>query len=514
MTRPWIWDRLDALTQERVIEYFSADRRRHHVPAQQLAVVPGRRRRPSSARSAARGRAQDIADDLAPHDSFVRADGWISDGAERVLRPLHRLGAAPVPDPVVAHAGRGRPRATGVPREDVAALDRYLVGRRGPRRRRRIARSSRDAASSTASPPPHRSGPASWPTCRRRRGPAAPRREPRPSAHFDERGAPDDHGPSHDGLAPRLAPTRAVLLRPGITVLGDQGDARHLPARRPPGVDGPDGAAARSRPATTCASSARPAGSSPARSADGIVRVVNHGTDHCDARVPPSGDSPIYTRLGYCTATAPLHDSRAWREPLEQSVVLVDDRARASHRAGMQFIDARLDGDGRGRRIRRGCPLDRSGGGADPPRIRYHRRHDRGRAHPHGRRSSAVRGSSALSTSRVVDSRARTLRVGGWPLASDTAVSVSADASLARVAVARGEGELESSVRLIVGSGTAAVVDAERREPARLRRIRPDRRTGCGGTRRVDRRPRHPRRVPGRCTRARRGRLRGRARSL
>ncbi|MFP3670559.1 hypothetical protein SB717_36345, partial [Priestia sp. SIMBA_032] len=45
------------------------------------------------------------------------------------------------------------------------------------------------------------------------------------------------------------------------------------------------------------------------------------------------------------TATAPLHDGRAWREPLEQSVALVDDRGRASHRAGMEFLEARLDGD-------------------------------------------------------------------------------------------------------------------------------------------------------------------------
>ena len=39
--------------------------------------------RRSCARSAARGRPTTSTADLAPHDSFLRADGWISDGAER-----------------------------------------------------------------------------------------------------------------------------------------------------------------------------------------------------------------------------------------------------------------------------------------------------------------------------------------------------------------------------------------------------------------------------------------------
>ena len=37
---------------------------------------------------------------------------------------------------------------------------------------------------------------------------------------------------------------------------------------------------------------------------DGIVRVVNHGTDHA-LEGSLGGDSPLYARLGYSTATAP-----------------------------------------------------------------------------------------------------------------------------------------------------------------------------------------------------------------
>ena len=47
---------------------------------------------------------------------------------------------------------------------------------------------------------------------------------------------------------------------------------------------------------------------------DGIARVVNHGTDHA---LPGSdgGDSPLYARLGYSTATSPLLDAEAWSSP-------------------------------------------------------------------------------------------------------------------------------------------------------------------------------------------------------
>ena len=41
--------------------------------------------------------------------------------------------------------------------------------------------------------------------------------------------------------------------------------------------------------------------------ADGIVRIVNHGTDHA-AEGSLVGDSPLYARIGYSTATSPLVD--------------------------------------------------------------------------------------------------------------------------------------------------------------------------------------------------------------
>ncbi|MEE6387250.1 DUF2264 domain-containing protein [Microbacterium paraoxydans] len=72
--------------------------------------------------------------------------------------------------------------------------------------------------------------------------------------------------------------------------------------------------------------------------ADGIVRVVNHGTDH---RKPGSHqpDAPLYAKLGYSTATAPVLAGRGVRDGLDGTVAVVRG-GRASHRSG--FLTGRL----------------------------------------------------------------------------------------------------------------------------------------------------------------------------
>ncbi|WP_211483031.1 DUF2264 domain-containing protein [Actinomyces glycerinitolerans] len=71
-----------------------------------------------------------------------------------------------------------------------------------------------------------------------------------------------------------------------------------------------------------------------ATSNDGIVRVINHGTDH--AREGDSvADSPLYARIGYSTVTTPCLDVEAETNPLEMSAALLDASGDASHRAGM-----------------------------------------------------------------------------------------------------------------------------------------------------------------------------------
>src|SRR5690606_3944145 len=71
--------------------------------------------------------------------------------------------------------------------------------------------------------------------------------------------------------------------------------------------------------------------------ADGIVRVVNHGTDHAVEGSTVS-DSPLYARLGYSTATSPVLDETGWEAPVDQTVALVDPAGRPTHRAGMRVL--------------------------------------------------------------------------------------------------------------------------------------------------------------------------------
>ena len=97
--------------------------------------------------------------------------------------------------------------------------------------------------------------------------------------HFAENGAPDDGRPPHDGLAPRVARPRAVLLGPGLAVLGGQGTDRHLASGRPSGL----GRRVRALPveAGDTLRAVRSAGWIVSGTHDdGIVRLVNHGTDH------------------------------------------------------------------------------------------------------------------------------------------------------------------------------------------------------------------------------------------
>ena len=71
--------------------------------------------------------------------------------------------------------------------------------------------------------------------------------------------------------------------------------------------------------------------------ADGIVRAANHGTDHA---LPGelAGDSPLYAALGYSTATAPFMGPAAYETPLSQYAALVGPDGRLTHRAGFICI--------------------------------------------------------------------------------------------------------------------------------------------------------------------------------
>lgn len=338
MTRPWIWDRLDARTQERVIDYFAPVVGDETYPQTNwvwfrivvetfLRSVGG----PWSER--------DIRADLARHDSFVKGDGWLSDGDERSYD--HYVGWALHLYPILWSRMQGAADlAAGRTPADIARLDRYLqdavalVGGDGSPLIQGRSLIYRFAAAAPFWVGAFAEVPSISPGRLRVAASSI-------VSHFAEHGAPDAddllsmgwHGPWR-----RLAQGYSGPASPYWATKGMLGIA--LPADHPvwtaPAEELPVQQADELRivaPAGWVVSGTV---------ADGIVRVINHGTDHAfpDALV---GDSPLYARMGYSTATAPLHNGDAWAEPLEQSVALVDAAGRATHRAAMELRGVRVD---------------------------------------------------------------------------------------------------------------------------------------------------------------------------
>ncbi|MCP1428164.1 hypothetical protein J3D45_000662 [Microbacterium foliorum] len=346
LTRPWIWDRLDVTTQSRVIDYFAPVVGDDTYPPTNWVwfriVVQTFLRSVGGPWSAT-----DIAADLARHDSLMRVDGWMSDGDERAFD--HYVGWALHTYPVLWARMRGASElAHGREASDVAALDRYLVDAvalvgadgaplfQGRSLIYRFAAAAPFWAGIIAGVPSTDAG-----TLRRAASAIV--------EHFVAHETPDSdglltlgwHGPwpalaqSYSGPA---SPYWAVKGLMGVMLPGDHpvwnAEARPLPIER--------GDELRVIVAAGWVVSGT--------RADGVVRIINHGTDHALSR-ESTGDSPLYARMAYSTATSPLLDSRAWREPVEQSVVLVDHEGRCTHRAAMRLLDIRVEFTPSGERI-------------------------------------------------------------------------------------------------------------------------------------------------------------------
>ncbi|MFH8252292.1 DUF2264 domain-containing protein [Microbacterium sp. B2969] len=450
MTRPWIWDRLDRVTQDRVIAYFSPAVGDATYPRTNwlwfrlvvqtfLRSVGG----PWSPR--------DVADDLALHDSFARPGGWLSDGDERSYD--HYVGWALHLYPVLWSRMQGAPElAGGRTVKDIALLDRFLrdavalVGADGSpliQGRSLIYRFAAAApfwVGALAEVPSTSLG-------------ALRHAANRVVGHFEGNGVPDSrdllsmgwHGDwrrlaqAYSGPASPYWATKGLL---GISLPADH-PVWSAPAEPLP-VETSDSLRA-VRAAGWLVSGTR---------ADGIVRVINHGTDHA-IEGSLVGDSPLYARLGYSTATAPLANGRAWREPLEQSVALVDDAGEATHRAAMELLDVHVDADGE-------TPV---GVAASTWPAHWIEPADTQVRHGSGIQGDVMVAGRLTVRSlargpwevRIVDvdslepgfDRVLTLRVGGWAVA-DAAAAVN---ETARATTAR----LSSGIHPLLGPGSAGV---------------------------------------------------------
>ena len=464
LTRPWIWDRLDALTQERVIGYLAPVVGDDTYPKTNWlwfrVVVQTFLRSVGGPWSAT-----DIAADLALHDELTREDGWIADGVERAYD--HYVGWALHLYPILWSRMQGAGEliaelSPGRTERDVAALDRYLqdaialIGGDGSpliQGRSLIYRFAAAApfwAGVIAEVPSIGAG-------------ALRHAAARIVSHFEQHGAPDEQDLltlGWHGEWRRLAQSYSGPASPYWAAKGLLGLA--LPADHPVWA-----APAEPLPidqGDVLRAIAAPGWIVSGTRADGIVRVVNHGTDKALAG-SAGGDSPLYARLGYSTATAMLLDERAWIDPLEQSVALIDLDDRPTHRAAMDLIGARVLGDGTGWAASTWI-ADTLVPGPTPD----HGQGLRGDATPIARITthSIVRGpweARVVRVDRIAEGpeiEELTLRIGGWPVAGDRPFAQNVEHA-ARVAA----GELTSIVR-IIGDDTVEPLVATRLDASML----------------------------------------------
>ncbi len=427
MTRPWIWDQFSDETRRNVVNYLSPAVGDQSYPRINwvwfrlvvqtfLKSVGG----PSSN--------DDMTADLATHDSFARANGWLADGDERSFD--HYTGWALHLYPTLWAQMKGA--------EDLAAargsadrdrLDRYLddalalVGADGSPLLQGRSLAYRFAAAAPfwvgamAGVPNHRPG-------------ALRHAALAIVDHFAAHGAPDADGVLSIGWHdpwPRLAQAYSGPGSPYWAGKGMLGLA--LEATHPVWTDAPVPLPVAS--GDVLREVEAPGWIISGTRADGIVRVINHGTDHArpgDLRA----DSPLYARLGYSTSTAPLLDERSWRSPLDQSVCLVDTRGDATHRSGMDVVEVRIDGRSD----------EAVGVATSESRIRWVEPDDVQENHGSGFTGrvvdagsltvlSLVRGAFEVRLARLSDltdearERSVGLRISGWPLANDVPVVAS-----------------------------------------------------------------------------------------
>ncbi|QQQ73669.1 DUF2264 domain-containing protein [Saccharothrix sp. 6-C] len=449
LTRPWLWDRLDPAVQERFVDYLAPAVGDRTYPQTNWVwfrlVVQAFLRSVGGPWSA-----EDVAEDLATHDGFLRRGGWMADGHERSFD--HYVGWALHVYPLLWSR---MPGAAGFAEDrrvrDDALLDRYLldavhlVGADGSPLLQGRSLTYRFAAGAPFWAGVLAGVPSTPAGVLRRAASSVVR-------HFVDRDGFDERGLlslGWHGRWPRLAQSYSGPGSPYWAVKGMLGLV--LPADHPVWATGElplpvergDYLRAVEAPGWLVSGTA----------ADGVVRIVNHGTDHAlpgDTR----GDSPLYARFGYSTATSPLLDRDSWVDPHDQAVVLVDAEGRASHRSGMapgptEVLD--VDGVTVGTASSSG-PVR----WLEPDDAQKHhgsgwegRHHDAGTVAVH----SLVRGPWEVRLVRVDEvSRDRppvSLELSGWAVAGAEPETLATDPPCAR-----GDGGAQSTLVVLLGETT------------------------------------------------------------
>ncbi len=454
MTREWIWDELSDRTRGQVIEYLSPAVGDQTYPRINwvwfrlvvqtfLKSVGG----PFSL--------SDMEADLATHDTFVRPNGWLADGDERSFD--HYTGWALHLYPTLWARMRGAEElAARRGTADRDRLDRFLtdalalVGADGSPLVQGRSLTYRFAAAAPfwvgamAGVPSHRPG-------------ALRHAALAITDHFAAHGAPDERGLLPLGWHHAWPALAQAYSGPGSPYWASKGMlGLALEATHPVWTD--DDLPLPVEEGEVLRTVQAPGWIVSGTRADGIVRVVNHGTDHARPD-DPRADSPLYARLGYSTATSPLLDERSWKSPFDQSVGLVDVAGEVTHRSGMHLLELRVDGRGD---ARVGLAVSES-------RVRWVAPDEVQQRHGSGLTGTAVeageitvvslvRGPYEVRLARIIGlthagrGRAVRLLIAGWPVAGDCPAARVSDGPR-RMA----EAKSERLVSRVYASGAPAV---------------------------------------------------------
>ncbi|MET7280594.1 DUF2264 domain-containing protein [Kribbella sp. NPDC005582] len=405
LSRPWLWDRLDDRDRSNIVAWLATVVGEQYPPINWVwfqIVVETFLKSVGGPWSPA-----DIESGLAVHESLYRADGWYADGPERAFDHYNGWALHVYPllwasmDPSLSGAA-----VQAAWRDRLSAfLDStvHLIGGNGSPLVQGRSLTYRFAAAAPLWMGAITGATSQSPGVLRRASSGILK-------HFLDRGVPDQRGLLTLGWYdewPGIAQSYSGPGSPYWAVKGMLG--LMLPADHPVWVAAEEPLPVEESDFTVELSV--PGWQVSGTRSDGIVRVVNHGTDHSvpgDSRA----DSPLYARLGYSTHTMPPLSSPYWAQPLENSVSLVHPSLGLSHRNGFTTV----------------------GSGSSIASVHWVRTSDdHGPEHGSGRggavvagppiaMASAVRGSHEVRLARI-DGPVEPgwlLEMSGWPLTATT----------------------------------------------------------------------------------------------
>lgn len=328
LSRPWLWDRLSSTDQERVVDWLGSVVGQQYPPINWVwfqIVVETFLKEVGGPWSRA-----DIDSGLAVHESLYRGHGWYADGPERAFDHYNAWALHVYPllwatmddtlaDPDLVAQWRQR-------LDDFLQSAVHLVGGHGAPLAQGRSLTYRFAA---AAPfwVGAITGATDLPPGQLRRAASGMLK------HFLDRGVPDERGLLNLGWYgenPAIAQSYSGPGSPYWAVKGMLG--LMLPADHPVWTADEEPLPVETGDFTL--QLPEPGWLVSGTSADGIVRIVNHGTDHSTAG-DRRADSPLYARIGYSTHTLPQFEAPSWAQPLDNSIAVVHPEYGLSHRNGM-----------------------------------------------------------------------------------------------------------------------------------------------------------------------------------